>query len=63
MLEDLDSLAGFVSFEHCDDGDPHTRPPLLVTATVEAIQLRGSRITLDADMEVGVRGGGGGVDA
>mgnify|MGYP000691616856 CR=1 FL=1 len=36
-----------------DDGDPSTRPPLLVTATVEAIQLRSSQLTLDQDMEVG----------
>ncbi len=36
-----------------DDGDPSTRPPLLVTATVEAIQLRSSQLTLDQNMEVG----------
>lgn len=36
-----------------DDGDPTTRPPLLVTATVEKIELRGKRINLDEDMEVG----------
>lgn len=100
ILEDLDSLAGYVGFEHwwvpaatstqrartvppsagwltatfqprscsspsahplpprrpprpprSDDGDPATRPPLLVTASVEAIQLRGSSISLDEDME------------
>ncbi|PRW20940.1 Acyl-coenzyme A thioesterase mitochondrial [Chlorella sorokiniana] len=55
ILEDLDSLAGFVAFDHCDDGDPTTRPPLLVTATVEKIELRGKRINLDQDMELSGR--------
>ncbi|KAL4433423.1 hypothetical protein ABPG77_010276 [Micractinium sp. CCAP 211/92] len=55
ILEDLDSLAGLVAFDHCDDGDPSTRPPLLVTATVEAIQLRSSQLTLDQDMELSGR--------
>ncbi|KAI7836665.1 hypothetical protein COHA_009441 [Chlorella ohadii] len=55
ILEDLDSLAGFVAFDHCDDGDPSTRPPLLVTATVEKIELRGKRINLDQDMELSGR--------
>ncbi|EFN56026.1 hypothetical protein CHLNCDRAFT_145454 [Chlorella variabilis] len=50
VLEDLDSLAGFVAYEHCDDGDPATRPPLLVTATVEAIQLSSSQLSLQHDM-------------
>lgn len=39
LLEDLDSLAGNLAFAHCDDGLPETRPPLLVTATVERIRL------------------------
>jgi hypothetical protein len=38
-----------------DDGDAATRPPLLVTATVEAIQLRGSSLTLEQDMEASGR--------
>lgn len=50
MLEDADSLAGFVSYEHCDDTNPTTRPPLLVTATVEAIKLTGSDLSLEHDM-------------
>lgn len=33
-----------------DDGDPATRPPLLVTATVEAIQLSSSQLSLQHDM-------------
>lgn len=55
ILEDLDSLAGLVAFDHCDDGDPSTRPPLLVTATVEAIHLRSSHLTLEQDMELSAR--------
>ncbi|KAL4451612.1 hypothetical protein ABPG75_007274 [Micractinium tetrahymenae] len=55
ILEDLDSLAGLVAFDHCDDGNPSTRPPLLVTATVEAIQLRSSQLTLEEGMELSGR--------
>lgn len=46
-------FTGLMPLHLCsDDGDPTTRPPLLVTATVETIVLRGKRITLDQDMEV-----------
>ncbi|KAL4856193.1 Zinc finger MYND domain-containing protein 10 [Chlorella vulgaris] len=55
ILEDLDSLAGFVAYEHCDDGDPTTRPPLLVTATVEEISLRSSQLSLDEEMRMSGR--------
>ena len=41
ILEDLDSLAGNIAFGHCDDDDPDTIPPMLVTAAVERIQLLG----------------------
>lgn len=51
LLEDMDSLAGFVAFDHADDGDPATRPPLLVTATVEAIRVRGTEFSLAKDMK------------
>ena len=37
ILEDLDALAGNVALRHADDGDPATRPPLLVTAAVERV--------------------------
>lgn len=46
------SLAAPCPVTCSDDGDPSTRPPLLVTATVEAIQLRSSQLTLEEDMEV-----------
>ncbi|KAK9841013.1 hypothetical protein WJX81_005413 [Elliptochloris bilobata] len=54
LLEDLDSLAGSVAFSHCDDGLPNTRPPMLVTASVDAIHLR-HKLSMDNDMEVSGR--------
>lgn len=39
IFEDMDSLAGTVAFVHCQDDDPHTLPPQLVTASCEAITL------------------------
>ena len=38
LFEDMDALAGNVSFKHADDGNPATRPLLLVTASVDQIQ-------------------------
>lgn len=38
-----------------DDGDPTTRPPLLVTATVEEISLRSSQLSLDEEMRMSGR--------
>ena len=39
VLEDMDSMAGNIAFVHCDDGDPATLPPMLVTAAVERIEM------------------------
>jgi acyl-coenzyme A thioesterase 9 len=39
ILEDMDSMAGYIAFLHCDDGDPSKMPPLLVTAAVERIEI------------------------
>lgn len=39
VLEDLDSMAGSIALAHADGGDPRTRPPLLVTASVDAIKV------------------------
>ena len=49
LLEDLDSLAGNIAFEHCDDADRQTRPQLLVTASVDRVRLI-APLTLDADV-------------
>ena len=51
LLEDLDSLAGNVAFAHCDDGDPATPAPLLVTASVDRLLLR-QRLTMAAVMKL-----------
>ena len=51
LLEDLDSLAGNVAFAHCDDGDPNTPAPLLVTASVDRLLLR-ERLTMAAVMKL-----------
>jgi acyl-coenzyme A thioesterase 9 len=50
ILEDLDSLAGYIAYQHCDDDDPSTRPPLLVTVGVEKITLHNHKLTLTKDM-------------
>ncbi|KAK9809579.1 hypothetical protein WJX73_004048 [Symbiochloris irregularis] len=50
LLEDLDSLAGNVAFLHCDPG-PGYRLPMLVTASVDAIQIN-HRLNLDNDLEI-----------
>ncbi|CAJ1417008.1 unnamed protein product [Effrenium voratum] len=48
IFEDLDALAGNVAFQHCDDDDPETRMPQLVTASVDRIRLaQGTAISLD----------------
>lgn len=39
IVEDLDSLAGNIAFQHCDDADRNTRPQLLVTASVDRVRL------------------------
>jgi acyl-coenzyme A thioesterase 9 len=49
VLEDLDSLAGNIAFAHCDDGNPLTHMPLLVTAAVEQIKYL-QHVSLDQDV-------------
>ena len=48
VLEDLDSLAGNIAFQHCDDADRSTRPQLLVTASVDRVRLL-RQLRLDQD--------------
>ncbi|GER44235.1 acyl-CoA thioesterase [Striga asiatica] len=40
LLEDLDALAGTISFKHCSSEDSSTRPLILVTASVDKMVLR-----------------------
>jgi acyl-coenzyme A thioesterase 9 len=39
ILEDLDALAGSISYVHCDDGRNDTPPLTIVTASVDRIDL------------------------
>lgn len=51
ILEDLDAMAGSIAFMHADDANPATRPLVLVTASVDKIEL--SRpILMDEDAEM-----------
>ena len=52
ILEDLDSLAGYVAFAHSEMEGEATRPPLCVTACVETIELHSSVLSLREDMKV-----------
>jgi len=52
ILEDMDSLAGFVAYSHSMDERQSTRPPLLVTATVEKISFREASLSLKEDMRM-----------
>ena len=55
LLEDLDSMAGFTSYAHVDDGCPSTRPPVLATATVETINVSARPLQLDKDTKLSGR--------
>ncbi|CAK9224023.1 unnamed protein product [Sphagnum troendelagicum] len=53
LLEDLDSLAGSIALKHClDDDDQLTRPPLLVTASVDRISIK-KPLLIDVDLKIG----------
>lgn len=46
--------SSLLPFSSCsDDGDPTTRPPLVVTAAVESIHFRAAQLELSKDMQVG----------
>eukprot|EP00884_Botryococcus_braunii_P007169 jgi/Botrbrau1/16453/Bobra.0142s0049.1 len=51
LLEDLDSLAGNIAFEHCYVEGGRCRAPILVTASVDAIKLK-HRLSFDNDLSV-----------
>merc|ERR1711934_841718 len=38
ILEDLDAIAGLAAYRHCDDADPDTAPPTIVTASCDRIE-------------------------
>ena len=49
LLEDMDALAGSVAYLHVDDGYPETAPPILVTASMERLEVRDDTLALDED--------------
>ncbi|XP_047961368.1 acyl-coenzyme A thioesterase 2, chloroplastic-like isoform X1 [Salvia hispanica] len=51
LLEDLDALAGTISFKHCSGEDSSTRPLILVTASVDKMVLR-KPIKVDTDLTI-----------
>ncbi|KAK4482617.1 hypothetical protein RD792_009781 [Penstemon davidsonii] len=51
LLEDLDALAGTISFKHCSSDDSSTRSLILVTASVDKMVLR-KPIRVDSDVTI-----------
>nr|GMD98559.1 acyl-coenzyme A thioesterase 9, mitochondrial-like [Ipomoea batatas] len=51
LVEDLDALAGTISYKHCSDNDIATRPLLLVTASVDKMVLK-KPIRIDLDLKI-----------
>ncbi|KAB2008914.1 hypothetical protein ERO13_D10G120600v2 [Gossypium hirsutum] len=51
LLEDLDALAGTISYKHCRKDDGATRPILLVTASVDKMVLK-KPIRVDFDLKI-----------
>ncbi|EEF27976.1 acyl-CoA thioesterase, putative [Ricinus communis] len=51
LVEDLDALAGTISYKHCCNEDGMTRPILLVTASVDRMVLK-MPIRVDADLRI-----------
>lgn len=51
LVEDLDALAGTVSYKHCCSDDGSTRPILLVTASVDRLVLN-KPINVESDLRI-----------
>ncbi|OMO96527.1 Thioesterase superfamily [Corchorus capsularis] len=51
LLEDLDALAGTISYKHCRNDDGAARPILLVTASVDKMVLK-KPIHVDSDLKI-----------
>ncbi|CAN8247524.1 unnamed protein product [Cochlearia groenlandica] len=51
LVEDLDALAGTISFKHCSSGDGNARTMILVTASVDRIIMK-RPIRVDADLSI-----------
>ncbi|KAK9672167.1 hypothetical protein RND81_12G081400 [Saponaria officinalis] len=51
LVEDLDALAGTISYKHCSNNDGMARPLILVTASVDKILLK-RPIRVDTDLRL-----------
>ncbi|ESQ51627.1 hypothetical protein EUTSA_v10016640mg [Eutrema salsugineum] len=51
LVEDLDALAGTISFKHCSSGDGSARSMILVTASVDRIIMK-RPIRVDAELSI-----------
>ncbi|CAA7037881.1 unnamed protein product [Microthlaspi erraticum] len=51
LVEDLDALAGTISFKHCSSGNGNARAMILVTASVDRIIMK-RPIRVDADLSI-----------
>ncbi|KAK3204726.1 hypothetical protein Dsin_018772 [Dipteronia sinensis] len=51
LLEDLDALAGTITYKHCCNDDVATRPLLLVTASVDRMVMK-KPILVNTDLEI-----------
>ena len=51
VLEDLDALAGSIAYKHCDDDRSDTIPLIIVTASVDRIDMI-NRIPIDEDISL-----------
>ncbi|BFZ65420.1 hypothetical protein YB2330_006586 [Saitoella coloradoensis] len=51
LFEDLDALSGMIAYRHCEDGDVHTLPLRIVTASVDRIDLL-NPLTADKDLKL-----------
>jgi hypothetical protein len=52
LLEDLDAIAANVAFLHADDGNPTTRPPTIVTASVDKLDLIPKAVDPGVDLKL-----------
>lgn len=52
LLEELDSFCGNIAYAHCDDGDPGTELPTLVTASLDRLDLLKYPLLPDADLQL-----------
>ncbi|EKX47624.1 hypothetical protein GUITHDRAFT_106612 [Guillardia theta CCMP2712] len=55
LLEDIDAFAGNIAFMHCNDGDPETIVPTLVTASLDRLDIH-DPITLNLGQDFVLEG-------